>query len=248
MQKSNKIIKIFLAPILLIGFFTLIHFVKKQNIQIENKNNIKIEQPENKNPDTAIKQDTSEGVIPHKHIGDNFQTIKIDNGMNKIDLNNDGILDMIFVTTREKGSSPHWYDIYNFAVYAPQLPIFGSDSKESYWHSAIVWKGYKDSKDDNTMYYDILTASEDGTGVATQAIRLIKVKSQQPILVIANRNLNGSYSEPTLVSFNFYGLVENTKAEDWSSNYYYKYRDTAITDNKYSDVNEAIEKELVNKY
>jgi len=194
----------------------------------------------------GIKQDVPIGLKAHKHIGGKFQIVTIKNGTNKIDLNNDGVMDTVFMSKRENGTSPHGYSIYNFSIYTPPLAVFSSDTN-SYWHSVIVWKGYKDSKDDNALYYNVLTTTEGADGFL-EDIRLIKGQNQKPILVIARKDFGDSYADSQVVRFHFYDLVENTDGEDLSSNYSYKYRDTAVATSKYTDVNEAMDKELANKY
>src|SRR3989344_4952691 len=189
-------------------------------------------------PDINASPTPSPTVTPHIYIGGKFEVIALKNGINTLDLNNDGIMDMVLKTRRENGTSPHWYSMYNIAILSKGLTF--DEESQPYWHT-VTTENYRDGD-----ILETLSTYEGADGFLRETY-LIKAPNQKPVLVMAVRDFGESYADKEKVSFHFYDLEQNTEA-DWVSDYFYRYRDTAVADRKYVDVREAIAQELAKRY
>jgi len=167
----------------------------------------------------------------------NFQVISFKNGPNEIDLNSDGIKDSVVKSFRNNGVSPHSYNVYDFFINKP-----ASQYMAKAWVIVQIDKD-KNDKDAINIEYENDVSTSEGAEVVLKDIRIIKTKDNKCLLVIAKRDFGESYVSEETVNFDIYELKENT-AGDNDPDYYFNYLESIKANNKYADVNKAMDKEL----
>jgi len=167
----------------------------------------------------------------------NFQVVSFKNGPNEIDLNADGIKDSVVKSFRNNGSSPHSYNVYDFFINKP-----ADKYTEGAWVIVQIDKEKNDKSAINIEYDNDVSTSE-GAEVVLKDLRVIKTKDNKCLLVIAKRDFGESYVSEETVNFDIYELKENTTG-DYDPDYYFNYLESTKANNKYADVNEAMDKEL----
>lgn len=190
-----------------------------------------------KTPNTDLDQVSSvdaekiDKLIPHKRIGKDFEFIKLNNGINKVDLFGNGTKsDFVIAARRENGISPHAYTSYSF--------FSGTNvDGESYLFLIQLL-----NKDDSDKLEDNINTFE-GADCVLQDIALIKISESPIILVIAHRDLGESFIDIQKVRFDFYQIKHNDEM-DYMPDNWFQYVGSSETNEKYCDVNEAIIKEL----
>ncbi|PIZ99732.1 MAG: hypothetical protein COX77_00640 [Candidatus Komeilibacteria bacterium CG_4_10_14_0_2_um_filter_37_10] len=241
--KSIIIKSCFIVLVFSFFIYTIPYTWQQTSLILQEENNIDTDQEES--------VDYPIGMVNHQPSGRAFEMIELTNGTNKIDLDKDGIIDSVFVAKRNNGVSSHTYNTYFFSMQSPSEYSNELKKNISYWNVVTIWKVYKESENDE-MYKDYLTSTENAYG-SSRAIILIEESNQASTLVIAEKEMsirtdpNWSFGTPERVGFHFYDLKENNM-EDYTSDTYYKYRDTAYTEKKYSNVYKAINEELKTLY
>lgn len=151
------------------------------------------------------------------------EIIKIENGINYIDLNGDGTKDMI-VSGHRHNITAHSFQIYS--VYINDLLKF--DENTFKWQIVAIEDEGKES---------YLIATNEGTGCILKDIRLIRMKGDKEYyLVIAERLPTKTYIDKEFVIFKFYKLVKDQLENRWI----YKKTFESKSKKKYCDVNEAL--------
>lgn len=163
-----------------------------------------------------------------------FEVIGLRNGLNEIDINGDGLKDLIFIAWRENYTA-HGSDIFNFYLQ------FKSEIRptEKWYHVPF----FNDSGMPNRDYL----GTEMGADCILSDLRVIRPRSPKkaPVtIVIGVRDFGESYADRALVTFLVYELRYNKEGNPGAPPYYFQHAKTIQGKNKYCDINEAFQKEL----
>jgi len=162
---------------------------------------------------TAIAQDT---------------LVALQNGINHIDLDGDGVEEQIIKTWRENYNA-HGYNGYLFLgmsdVDKTMVTITLSPPKAS--HQDMVFSG----EGVDCTYQDYFLVSNE------HGIRLVK----------ASRSIVESFAAHEPVTFEFYQLAKNDEGIPGDPYRFWQFNRTVITEQKYCDVSDALKTEILNK-
>lgn len=151
---------------------------------------------------------------------DNGINIKnIDNGINYVDLNNDGEKDLI-VRGHYHNISAHDYDVFSF-----------------YINHKIFDNTYQIVK---TTSNEFNIKNQNGADCQLKTIKVISINNKNKIL-IALREIGKSYADDEIVKFTIF----NIGFDEITSTFSLQEEKTFQTSKKYCDVNEAIENEFL---
>ena len=164
-----------------------------------------------------------------------FKIISFKNGQNSIDLNSDGIRDTVFKSFRNNGVSPHSSDVYSFYIFKPKSEYNIYDL----WTIAQIFENPDDIEEKN----DIETVV--GADCILRDIRIAKTSDKKTYLIVADRDRKLSYADDEPVGFEIYKLKENDESIPGWPDYYFEKSNSIKAKNEYCDVNEAMDKELV---
>src|SRR3989344_3615888 len=115
-----------------------------------------------------------------------IKIISIGNGENRIDLNSDGVPDLIMKLRRGNGTSPHGYSLYTFGIFASSTNECGDP--DPHWQEVIIDNKTNTPRTDedvldawNSMgkLADTIRTSE-GVDGNLQDIRLLKMEKGNP--------------------------------------------------------------------
>jgi hypothetical protein len=159
---------------------------------------------------------------------DNYTVVKLEYGENRVDFNNDGVLDLVVVGHRENFNA-HDYDVISFYAKEPRdehrrlaiVPIFDHD-KES-----------------------VTLAVAGGADCKLHDFRLLRPKrGEQSLLIVADRKMSDSFFEENTVTFSYFKLERNsTELVGWPY-LYFNLAEVHEAKVKYCDVNQAFRSEL----
>ncbi len=159
-----------------------------------------------------------------------YAIVKLFYGTNHVDINNDGINDLVFFARRENFNA-HGFDVVTFYIQIPK-----KDGIIKPWNIVPLFKENKES---------LTLEVSGGADCILNDFRLLKPKQgTQGLLIVAKRELSGSYYEKAAVSFDYYTLENNTAGEIGRPLAYFNYQKTVKSKNKYCDVNQAFYSEL----
>jgi len=158
-----------------------------------------------------------------------YSIVKLSYGANQVDINNDGIPDIVFFAWRENYNA-HSFDVVTFYIQTPS-----TDSIKP-WNIVPLFKKEKES---------LTLGVSGGADCVMNDFRLLKPKkSAQSLLIVAKREYSESFYEENFVDFHYYNLVSNAEGEMGRPIVYFDYKKTVRTKNKYCDVNHAFRSEL----
>ncbi len=163
-----------------------------------------------------------------------FEVIGLRNGINEIDINGDGLKDLIVVGWRDNLNA-HGFDIVTF--YMQFKMDIGPKDK---WHlvpfvpeSGVTDKNY-------------FTTSM-GADCILSDIRVIRPRSPKkaPVtIIIGVRDFGESYADKASVTFVVYELRYNKEGNPGTPLFYFQKTKTIPGKGKYCDINDAFQKEL----
>jgi hypothetical protein len=182
----------------------------------------------------------SSGIIYCAEIGEtiskiknnSIDSIKLKNGINYVDINGDGIKDIIMKGYRGHITA-HSFSVYSIYVYK-KLEI--GDLCE--WQIVSIGGKGGFAGDDIGKY---AISTHQGADCVLREIRLARFNKNAPYyLVIADRPIGETYIDSKNVKFTFYKLIY---LED-ENRFVYEKDKELYSKNKYCDVDEAFAKEL----
>ena len=162
------------------------------------------------------------------------EVIGLRNGVNEIDINGDGLKDLIVIRWRENYNA-HGFDIVTFYLQ------FKSDVRpKDKWRLVPFFNetGVSEKTDFST---------EMGADCILCDIRVVRPASPKkaPVtIVIGVRDFGESYAEKASVTFIVYELRYNKEGDPGKPPYYFQRTKTIPGRNKYCDINDAFQKEL----
>jgi hypothetical protein len=181
-------------------------------------------------------------VLPNIAIAQNhleefkaYRVIPLRNGANRIDLNGDGVKDLIFLAWRENYNA-HGFDIYTFYLNASSLK--DASLPKDPWYLIPFF----DEKGAANTYTTAM-----GADFILSDIRILQPKSSDraPVLaVIGVRELGLSYAEEASVKFIIYEMKANREGVVGQPPCYFQQARIIPVTKKYRDVNEAFQEEL----
>ncbi|MCX6766857.1 MAG: hypothetical protein NT170_03735 [Candidatus Moranbacteria bacterium] len=233
-ENSYALLAVFAAVFLLSGCGNSKNNAEVKN-QINEQSEVKQDVPkESESIKEEAKEIESAGEDSEKAES---QIISFENGSNEIDLNSDGIQDIVFKSFRHNGVSPHSYNVYNFFINKP-----ASEYGTANWVIVQIDKE-KNDKDAIDIDYDNDVPTREGAEIVLRDIRIIKTNDKKCFLVIADRDFGEIFPNDEIVSFDIYELKQNTTM-DYDPDYYFNYLKSISAKDKYTDVNYAMDKEL----
>jgi hypothetical protein len=163
-----------------------------------------------------------------------FDVISLRNGTNEIDINGDGLKDLIFIAWRENYNA-HGFDIFSFYLQ------FKSDIRpKEKWYLVPF---FNESGVPSREYL----GTEMGADCILTDLRVIRPRSPKnaPVtIVIGARDFGESYADKASVTFLIYELRYNKAGSPGAPPYYFQQAKTIQGQNKFCDINEAFQKEL----
>jgi hypothetical protein len=163
-----------------------------------------------------------------------FEVVGLRNGINEIDINGDGLKDLIVIGWRDNFNA-HGFDIVTF--YMQFKRDVGPKDK---WHlvpfvpeSGVTDKNY------------FTTAM--GADCILSDLRVIRPRSPKkaPVtIVIGVRDFGESYADKASVTFVVYELRYNKEGSPGNPLFYFQKTKTIPGQDKYCDINDAFQKEL----
>lgn len=159
--------------------------------------------------------------------------VPLKNGINSIDLNGDGVQDMVIKSRRENYNA-HGKSIYHFFV-----ELKSSDGATEKWNLVPFTEG--SPKERHGL------GTHEGADCVLGEIRLVRDtgRLEFPLIVIyADRKLGESYVATETVTFSVYELKHNHEGIPGWPTFYFERRNVTEAKRKYCDVNDAFEKEL----
>jgi len=163
------------------------------------------------------------------YSGEKSGVIKIENGVNYIDLNGEGKKDIVIKAWFENFTA-HGYYLYTFII---NRPDYASGKNWLVVPIELEKKAFEDS-----------FRTSQGADCVIRDIRLMKDGNNKVELIIAERPLEESFSESRKVTFYRYQLKEDREGLPGSPRFRFQLHDKWVSKNAYCDVNEAFEKEL----
>lgn len=163
-------------------------------------------------------------------LRDITEVVEVKNGVNYIDINGDGIKDIV-ISGHRHNITAHSFQVYSMYINDP----IQVENKIYKWQIvAINEKG----KEDYTLY------TIEGADCVLKDIRFIKLnRDKKYYLVVAERDLSKSFAEEDYVKFKFYELFK----DDLENRYVYKKISEKQSSKKYCDVNDAFLKEIIKR-
>jgi hypothetical protein len=170
-------------------------------------------------------------------IDPDFEVVQLHNGINYVDLNNDGVADTVTVAQREN------YNAHSFEV--TTVYIWAAPSQQEKMQLQIVPFDPTSDEVQKNLLNPLNIIASGGADCTLHDFRLLLSRKDKSLMLItADRKWGQSYSDTQTVIFKVYKLAENTEGlAGWPIYYFKKSREFAARA-KYCDVNEAFEKEL----
>jgi hypothetical protein len=169
----------------------------------------------------------SSGIVAHAASLARGSVIPINNGLNRFTL--DGKKAFALKAWRENFNA-HGFDVVSFYV--------RYDSK---WNIVPLFGAY-DNK--HEIEQDYLTIGG-GADCMLHDFRLLKSSSNHTMrIIVADRELGGSYADPDTVHFSYYKLEKNLDGIFGQPLLYFNFKKATRAKRKYCDVNDAFNKEL----
>ncbi|MCX6717310.1 MAG: hypothetical protein NTU76_01375, partial [Candidatus Taylorbacteria bacterium] len=168
------------------------------------------------------------------NIKEELQIISFKNGPNKIDLNSDGIQDIVFKSFHNNAILPRDSDVYSFYIFKPKSEYNNYDL----WTITQIVDNSDDlgGKNDIEAMLDIDCRISD--------IRIVKTSDKKTYLILAERDRKLFYYSDEPVNFKIYKLKENTESNPNYPDYYFEKINTVKAKGEYCDVNAAMNAEL----
>jgi carbapenem resistance CarG-like protein len=160
-----------------------------------------------------------------------MQVVQLSDGINHIDLNADGIPDVVVLAWRDNGNA-HGFDVFTFYLaHSAHPPIMRA------WLAVPL----SDSASNENEFYRTTM----GADCILSDIRLLRsTKPKDPVqLVTADREFGETYVDSMPVTFTVYRFVTDTEHVP-SAPYYFQAVRTVRSHGKYCDVTEAFDQEL----
>jgi len=166
-----------------------------------------------------------------------YKVLSLKNGPNEIDLNGDGIKDLVFVAWRENYNA-HGFDLLTFYLNASDLRYEGERKEQWLLIPFFNEKGVQDM----TSY-----SSEMGADCILSDIRILRSKASDraPVMVVIGaREFGKSYADSASVKFIVFELRHNKEGMSGAPPFYFQKTRIIPGKKKYCDINEAFQKEL----
>lgn len=164
----------------------------------------------------------------------NMKVIELRNGPNEIDIDGDGVKDVIFIAWRENYNA-HGFDMFTFYRRDKE-----STRAEGKW-SLVPFFNDK-GVPDKTSYSTVM-----GADCVLSDIRVVRPASSKmaPVtIVIGVRDFGNSYADEAPVKFLLYTLKRNKEGIAGEPPNYFQHAKVIVGQKNYCDINEAFEKEL----
>lgn len=189
---------------------------------------------------------------------DKFSSVKLNDGVNYIDINNDGRKDMIIKAWWENNNA-HGYYLYTFLINNPDAEHKKQEiersAKEVGQDNYLDWErrnslatgqafewlvvGFEHKEHGLTNSFQTFQ----GADCVLYDIYLLKNKDDKIDVIMAKRPFKESFFEKLKVTFYRYALVEDDEGLMGYPPFRFVYEGKMTTKNSYCDVNEAFEKE-----
>ncbi len=161
---------------------------------------------------------------------DSYTVVKLSYGANPVDINNDGINDLVFLARRENFNA-HGFDVVTFYIQTPR-----KDKVIKPWNIVPLFKENKES---------LTFGVSGGADCVLNDFRFLKPKKgTQSLLIRAERDTLASFYEDNTVNFHYYAFEENSEGEPGVPLVFFKFQKTIKSKHKYCDVNQAFRSEL----
>jgi hypothetical protein len=159
---------------------------------------------------------------------DNYTVVKLEYGENRVDFNNDGVLDLVVLGHRENFNA-HDYDVISF---------YANEPRDAHWRLAIVPMFDQDKE-------TVTLAAAGGADCRLHDFRLLRPKhGEQSLLIVADRKMSDSFFEENTVTFSYFKLERNSEELVGRPYLYFNLAEVREAKVKYCDVNQAFHSEL----
>ncbi len=169
-----------------------------------------------------------------------LKVLQLRNGPNELDLNGDGLKDLVFIARRENFNA-HGFDIVTLYIYTKSMKYFkNSTSSAGEWHLVPFFneKGVPD---------ELSYTTTEGADCCLSDIRILRPKSSEKKsvqVVVGIRDFGESYADDAFVKFISYDLKTNKDGMPGEPLFYFQQTKTIPVQKKYCDINQAFQKEL----
>lgn len=163
-----------------------------------------------------------------------FEVIALRNGSNEIDINGDGLKDLIFIAWRENYNA-HGFDMFTF-----YLQVTSDIRPKEKWYLVPFFdeKGVPNKTSLTTAMGADCVLSD------IRVIRPVSPKNAPVTVVIGTRDFGESYADEASVKFLVYELRHTEEGLPGEPPYYFQQSKTIPGQGKYCDINKAFQKEL----
>ncbi|MDD5543021.1 MAG: hypothetical protein PHX83_07575 [Acidobacteriia bacterium] len=165
-----------------------------------------------------------------------FEVIPLRNGPNEIDINGDGLKDLIFIAWRENYNA-HGFDIITFYL---QVKSDHDIQPKEEWYLVPFF-------DEGGVPDKTSLKTEMGADCILSDIRVIRPVSPKkgPVtIVVGIRDLGESYADEASIKFLVYELRYTKEGIPGKPPYYFQQSKTIPGQEKYCDINNAFQREL----